>query len=550
MGYKDTAEYNIQWDYPGTDHPVNSPFDYSFEKLPAAGGDAYPNSDSANHGFIVTGFQSSDGLSRCVIAELPTKPVQSLAELQNWDMRYENPIPPYAFNIIGNSDATPLLPANAVFNTANASLGPKDLQHDDFYCANHVLFDDWFASSIAPKSTNLGTPAVPRHSRKPSPTSSPAPIPLAQPRLSADPSRTPPPPKPPRRRQAVHGLRQQGGLLENHRLPPRSGGHVQRQLHLRQSLARIVRPRPQSEDTLCHPYRKHPLRQGRLRLLPLRRRRRYRGQDIGTSGGFSSCAEFAGYRKLDDATLDRFAEEIVKQVRARGPFLSLAEFVNRQLSSGDLALAGTIQAALNACQGRVRQSLRRDPERLQTLHRQSASRRQRPIPIPGAAVGYNAYGLPGWTRQADVLRPIAPILSARDDTFTIRAYGDARDTSGKTITARATCEASSAAPAITSIPRMLPTSPPCRKPPPTNLRPPLPNHLFPLAHRRGNLKPQPRHAPPCAFLCPQPALLLPLLPRKNPPVPAAFCSSTRLTTLRKSCISSMAPAPRKWNSPA
>ena len=60
--------------------------------------------------------------------------------------------------------------------------------------------------------------------------------------------------------------------------------------------------------------------------------------------------------------------------------------------------------------------------------------------FPAAAVGYNAYGLPGWTRQADVLRPLAPILSARDDTFTIRAYGDARDAAGK-ITARATCEA-------------------------------------------------------------------------------------------------------------
>jgi hypothetical protein len=57
-----------------------------------------------------------------------------------------------------------------------------------------------------------------------------------------------------------------------------------------------------------------------------------------------------------------------------------------------------------------------------------------------AANGYNAYGLPGWTRQADILRPLAPILSVRDDTFTIRAYGDARDSSGK-ITAKAVCEA-------------------------------------------------------------------------------------------------------------
>ena len=39
-----------------------------------------------------------------------------------------------------------------------------------------------------------------------------------------------------------------------------------------------------------------------------------------------------------------------------------------------------------------------------------------------------------------MLRPIAPVLTARDDTFTIRAYGDARDSNG-TILARAWCEA-------------------------------------------------------------------------------------------------------------
>ena len=57
-----------------------------------------------------------------------------------------------------------------------------------------------------------------------------------------------------------------------------------------------------------------------------------------------------------------------------------------------------------------------------------------------AAVGNSAYGLPGWVRQADILRPIAPTLAARDDTFTIRAYGDARDKSGTIIKARAVCE--------------------------------------------------------------------------------------------------------------
>jgi hypothetical protein len=48
--------------------------------------------------------------------------------------------------------------------------------------------------------------------------------------------------------------------------------------------------------------------------------------------------------------------------------------------------------------------------------------------------------MPGWIRQADVLRPLAPILTVRDDTFTIRAYGDARDAKGNVI-ASAVCEA-------------------------------------------------------------------------------------------------------------
>ena len=68
----------------------------------------------------------------------------------------------------------------------------------------------------------------------------------------------------------------------------------------------------------------------------------------GTSGAFPEATEFAGYRSVDEDFLDALAEQVVEEVRARGPFLSLAEFVNRQLSSGNLALAGTLQSALNA----------------------------------------------------------------------------------------------------------------------------------------------------------------------------------------------------------
>jgi hypothetical protein len=163
---------------------------------------------------------------------------------------------------------------------------------------------------------------------------------------------------------------------------------------------------------------------------------------MAISGAFPGAAQFSGYRTLDDSFLNKLADEIVNQVRQRGPFLSLAEFVNRQLSSNDtLAVGGAIQVALDTLAKSPSTNIYaglQSPGTAATASPPSAA--QAGYKFPNAAVGYNAYGLPGWTRQADVLRPLAPILSARDDTFTIRAYGDARDATGN-ITARATCEA-------------------------------------------------------------------------------------------------------------
>jgi hypothetical protein len=156
MGRKDEGERLIARHYGGTAHPVNSPFDYSFVAHSGAGDSLLPNFDSSNRGYIITGFNKSDGLSRCVISELPVRPIVSLGELVNWDLRYENPIPPYAINLIGNSDATPLLPADGVVNSRDAGL-TVNLQYDDSYCANHLLFDDWFVSSISPDPTNFGS---------------------------------------------------------------------------------------------------------------------------------------------------------------------------------------------------------------------------------------------------------------------------------------------------------------------------------------------------------------------------------------------------------
>jgi hypothetical protein len=59
--------------------------------------------------------------------------------------------------------------------------------------------------------------------------------------------------------------------------------------------------------------------------------------------------DWAGRRVLSDDEVDQLARAIVKQVRKRGPFLSLADFVNRRVGTDpELARSGPIQAALDS----------------------------------------------------------------------------------------------------------------------------------------------------------------------------------------------------------
>ena len=50
-------------------------------------------------------------------------------------------------------------------------------------------------------------------------------------------------------------------------------------------------------------------------------------------------------------------------------------------------------------------------------------------------------GLPGYLKQQDILRPLAPIMTSRGDTFTIRAYGETINPSTGKPDGQAWCEA-------------------------------------------------------------------------------------------------------------
>lgn len=118
------------------------------------------------------------------------------------------------------------------------------------------------------------------------------------------------------------------------------------------------------------------------------------------SGDAASNPEwFRGYWNLTETEIKALAEAIVDEVRERGPFLNLADFVNRRLAAGNTGATGALQAAIDAT----------------TVNNAFTT-----------AYGLNAAqsaGMTGALSQADILSAVGPVLATRGDTFRIVSYG-------------------------------------------------------------------------------------------------------------------------------
>ncbi|MEI6794694.1 MAG: hypothetical protein WCL05_05595 [Verrucomicrobiota bacterium] len=189
------------------------------------------------------------------------------------------------------------------------------------------------------------------------------------------------------------------------------------------------------------------------------------------------------YRELTDAEIDDLAAQVVKEIRDRGPFMSLGDFINRRLLAADHGLKGALQAAIDASKVNdkaiedsaaggptalasgvfahppasnwVDYNLRADttnfkdmdgvwsfmkngPAYARTSPRfprlASMSRKGKyttsPYSVSDATAGL---GAPQIVTQMDVLNSVGPNLTPRSDTFTVRAYGEALDNAGNTI---------------------------------------------------------------------------------------------------------------------
>ena len=413
-------------------------YKWNYFALSGYSGTGFPES-TGNPSYIGMGLGVNDGLTHLIAAELPIQPLQSLAELQHFDITYTNPVRPYAFNAIANSHAYATFAKNEVINSSiEATRKPYCLDHS--YLANHLLFDDWFVSSIAPETTAWTSTIsrshqevyqdhlqqiapLPNHAYHPS-------IPAASRSEAASRADTDLDPTT-AWREIASKLEVEGMFNVNSTSIPAWTAILR---NLRSTDVPTVKYSASAWEL--------ELDAKNQDLTPIGRSR-VSGSDSHTLG---NSPKQGSHTKLSDQQIDALAVEIVKQVKLRGPFLSLSEFVNRQLSNdSDLALAGAIEAALLELSSRGGND---NPNKKMCSHfpdqvpdswikRGSNNKDQ----FKAASEGYAAYGLPGWIRQADILRSLAPILSVRDDSFVIRSYGDTQDPiTGKTLD-RAWCEA-------------------------------------------------------------------------------------------------------------
>ncbi|MEP2774884.1 MAG: hypothetical protein ABJQ29_02735 [Luteolibacter sp.] len=386
-------------------------------------------------GYLGSGFRSDDGLSNLILLDVPTRPLRTIGDLQHFNVNKCNSWPPYTLNALGNSRASSFIESDEIL-MSGISPTTRMLGHDHSYAFNHVMLDDWFVSSVAPEvdewSSSVersaegvyadhlsGKEELPNHYYKPINSTDDANAEAAA--LLADPDAW---------QKIAAELEVEGMFNVNSTselawsmlLKRNFGADEGGVLTLDNAVAGSGSANTSLELSEGSPFPRNML------------------GSAADGGGFASLSQ---HLRFNDEQIDALAREIVEEIKKRGPFLSLSEFFNRQLSDdAELAKSGAVETALHRLsEGDGGENPYLDLQNDFGDQASTTNTRGGALawPFPEAAEGNMAYGFPGWTRQADVLRSISGILSARDDTFTIRAYGDARDKSGN-ILSKAWCE--------------------------------------------------------------------------------------------------------------
>jgi hypothetical protein len=167
---------------------------------------------------------------------------------------------------------------------------------------------------------------------------------------------------------------------------------------------------------------------------------------VSTDGTNPVNTPFGGVHALTNDQITSLSTEIVKQVKARGPFLSLADFINRRLDpTTGLGFKGALQAAIDATDINTTNLSGISSLWMTTGDVVNGMNTKGPVAggkfYPGQAPGNTAIGIPGWLMQQDLVQAFSPVMTPRSDTFVIRTYGEVKNPKNGAVEAQAWGEA-------------------------------------------------------------------------------------------------------------
>ncbi|WP_018970824.1 hypothetical protein [Rubritalea marina] len=359
--------------------------------------------DSDNRGYGGTGVSSESGVNVVAFAQVPLSSATSIAQFVHAPLNAGGQAP-LTTQIVGNSFSSPLIPLNS--KSKAGSIG-RHLDHS--YMANTALFDSYFLSSAATESGPLYDGSGRDVSKVVS--------------------------------DFFDGVQ----YLRNRNIVAKKGANAQVSESDYETFAQYLYNHGafNVNSTSVDAWALF-LASGVDDALPFIEL--LNGTGAITSTGNTSNSVFsryvpllgevvdanesgpnrwAGHRQLSAQQIYSLAELIVQEVELRGPFQSIAEFVNRRLESDSAtADAGAIQSAI-------------DKADINTPFGDPAPKNAAELG-DSAGTANTSDGAPTQLTQADILTRISPSITVRGDTFKIRSYGEASD--GKS-TARAWCEA-------------------------------------------------------------------------------------------------------------
>lgn len=142
-----------------------------------------------------------------------------------------------------------------------------------------------------------------------------------------------------------------------------------------------------------------------------------------------------GFRSLSNDDIKQLAESIVAELKDRSnnqghPYISLGDFVNRELVNTENGRCGLLQAAINRAQLNapfLDNSYASMDESSLSAPETGVFKAPNNIFESGTSAASASMSAPTYLMQADLLQAIGSFINVRSDTFKIRSYGDSRD---------------------------------------------------------------------------------------------------------------------------